>query len=425
MPIDFVTAPPFPTLSERGAVDLGLVNGVDPRNLVLGANADATITFRDEIAAFRNTLGVVLIGDDGSLGAARIVFANVEHADALPQFPFARPGGGPLHPGDEVRLSQLYGADALVEGQQFAFFTVADGFRLNGNLTGAELVFRNADGSPATIADPPPALFAERPDGTLVPLAGNVFHTATPTVDAPLDNALNDGGRGQVLSGLENDVAGLTITFEDKTLNFGDTDCRQRLQRRDLRGAARARHRQLARVRQSGRRGRCHGRRRRCQSERRGRRDHRRRAARRRAAGRPAARERDQRGRGRRERPARARRHRIDRRLCRRAAQHQARCRDRGRARDLVHGHRRARRRERAGRGAGQPHHRGRAVRHRRRRHPDRRAGRQRRDRRPARRRSAVRPVGQRRARRRPRRRPARRRGRQRRADRRPGQRRR
>ena len=224
-PIEFISAPPFPTLVEQRAIDLDLVNGVDPRNLVLGPNADATITFRNEIAAFDNTLGVVLIGDDGTLGPARIVFADVEHADADPRFPFARPGGGPLSPGDEVRLSDLYTTPGeLHEGQQFAFFTIVEGFRFNGDLTGADLVFLNPDGSPASIGDPAPALFARLPDDTLVPLVGNVFHTATPTVDDPLSDALNDGGRGQVLSGLENDTSGLTITFEDKTLNLGDTD---------------------------------------------------------------------------------------------------------------------------------------------------------------------------------------------------------
>ena len=362
MPIDFVSAPPFPTLGEGGAVDLGLVNGVDPGNLVLGANPDATITFRDEIAAFRNTLGVVLVGDDGSLGAARIVFANVEHAEAIPGFPFARPGGGPLSPGDEVRLSELYTAGELVEGQQFAFFTVVDGFRFNGDLTGARAACSaTPTAARATIADPPPALFAELPDGTLVPLAGNVFHTATPTVDAPLDNALNDGGRGQVLSGLENDVAGLTITFEDKTLNFGDTDADN-----DFNDVTYA----VLLEPDTGssldfvnleRRGRRHGRRRR-------RRTSPARPPRSPAAPSPATRcwsicrrrpaitvVEDG------ARPARARGQCVDRGLCRCAAQHPARRRERGRARHRVHGHRRARRRERAGGGAGQPHHRGRA----------------------------------------------------------------
>ena len=93
-PIDFHSAPPFPTLTEQHAVDLGLINGVDPQNLVLGPNADASISFRDEIASFHNTLGVVLVGDDGTLGPARIVFPLVE--DALPgSDPFARPAAAP------------------------------------------------------------------------------------------------------------------------------------------------------------------------------------------------------------------------------------------------------------------------------------------------------------------------------------------
>jgi Ca2+-binding RTX toxin-like protein len=48
------------------------------------------------------------------------------------------------------------------------------------------------------------------------------LHTASISED-PLVNALNDGGRGQVLSGLESDAAGLTITFEDIRLDLGDT----------------------------------------------------------------------------------------------------------------------------------------------------------------------------------------------------------
>ena len=192
---------------------------------MLGANPDATITFRDEIAAFRNTLGVVLVGADGSLGPARIVFANVEHADAIPQFPFARPGGGPLSPGDEVRLSQLYTDGELVEGQQFAFFSIADGFRLNGNLTGAELVFLNADGSPADDRRSVRRRCSHGcPTARLCRSAATSSIPRRRRVEEPLENVLNDGGRGQVLSGLVDDAAGLTITFEDKTLNLGDTD---------------------------------------------------------------------------------------------------------------------------------------------------------------------------------------------------------
>ncbi len=222
MPINFHSAPPFATITEQHAIDLGLVNGVDPQNLVLGPNADATITFRDEVAQFKNTLGVVLIGDDGTLGPAHIVFPQVEHADADPHFPLARPGGGPLHPGDEVRLSDLFDPGQLHEGQQFAFFTIADGYRLNGDLDHAPLLFQT-DGHAAHLTDTTPDLFVVGADGDLTPVAGNVFHSATPSFETPLSDGLNDGGRGQVISGLVPDAAGLTISFEDKPLSFGDT----------------------------------------------------------------------------------------------------------------------------------------------------------------------------------------------------------
>jgi Bacterial Ig domain/RTX calcium-binding nonapeptide repeat (4 copies) len=221
-PVGFVSAQPFPRLGEGEPVDLALVNGVDQGNLTLGPAADARIIFRDEIATFKNTLGVVLIGDDGQLVEPRIVFPLVEHADEDPQFGSARPGGGPLSPGTEVRLSDLYTDGELAPGVQFAFFTIAQGFSLSGDLSDAELVFLS-NGGPANVDDIAPGLFIMTPDGSLRPVPGNLLHTASVS-DDPLVNSLNDGGRGQVLSGLEDDAAGLSITFEDIRLDLGDTD---------------------------------------------------------------------------------------------------------------------------------------------------------------------------------------------------------
>jgi Ca2+-binding RTX toxin-like protein len=217
--VGFVSAQPFPALSEGGAVDLALISGVDQGNLTLGPAADARIIFRDEIAAFKNTLGVVLI-QDGQLVEPRIVFPLVEHADADPRFGSARPGG-PLGPGTEVRLSDLYTDGELAPGMQFAFFTIAQGFQLNGDLSDVQLVFQS-NGGPASVSDAAPGLFIVAPDGSLQPVEGNLLHTATVS-DDPLVNPLNDGGRGQVLSGLEDDAAGLSITFEDIRLDLGDT----------------------------------------------------------------------------------------------------------------------------------------------------------------------------------------------------------
>jgi hypothetical protein len=210
-PDGFVSARPFPGLNEGVAVDRALINGVDQGNLTLGQAADARIIFRDEVAGLQNTLGVVLVGEDGQLVAPRIVFPLVENG-----------GGEPLSLGDEVRLSDLYTDGELAPGVQFAFFTIADGFQLNGDLSGADLVFLS-DGAPATIGDAAPDLFLVGPDGSLEPVQGSLLHSATAGAD-PLVNPLNDGGSGQVLSGLEEDASGLTVTFEDLELDSSDGD---------------------------------------------------------------------------------------------------------------------------------------------------------------------------------------------------------
>jgi Ca2+-binding RTX toxin-like protein len=211
VPIGFVSGLPFPALEEGVAVDQARINGVDQANLTLGPSADARIIFRDEVAAFENTLGVVLLGEDGELVSPQIVFPRVEDGP-----------DGPLRAGDEIRLSDLYTDGELAAGVRFAFFVIADGFRLNGDLGDAQLVFLS-DGDPATIDDVAPDLFVVMPDGSLELVRGQLVHSASTSAD-PLVNPLNDGGQGQVLSGLESDTSGLTITFEDIALNRSDGD---------------------------------------------------------------------------------------------------------------------------------------------------------------------------------------------------------
>jgi Ca2+-binding RTX toxin-like protein len=220
---EFASAGPLPTLTEGTAVDPGRINGVDPANLRIGPRGDATIVFNDEVATFQDTLGVYLIGENGEILDPKIVFPQVEHADALPNGGTKRPGGGPLNAGDEVALSELYDASQLQPGTQFGLFVIANGFRLNGGDFDGDLRFLSGADA-ATIFDAAPELVLARDDGSTSVLRGNVFHTADPTPDTPLDNPLNDGGNGQVLSGLLPDRSGLTIGFEDKLLGSEDND---------------------------------------------------------------------------------------------------------------------------------------------------------------------------------------------------------
>ena len=122
---------PFPELIEGRRLNAERINGVDPARLTIGAERDAVVTFRDEVAAFENVLGVYLIDPDGTIRDPEIVFARIEHADPLPGLPLVRPGGGPLEPGDAVHLNTLYPAADLEPGQQFGLFVVADGADLN------------------------------------------------------------------------------------------------------------------------------------------------------------------------------------------------------------------------------------------------------------------------------------------------------
>ena len=118
---------PFPELIEGRRLNAERINGVDPARLTIGVERDAVVTFRDEVAAFENVLGVYLIDADGTIRDPEIVFARIEHADPLPGLPLVRPGGGPLEPGDAVHLNTLYPAADLEPGQQFGLFVVADG----------------------------------------------------------------------------------------------------------------------------------------------------------------------------------------------------------------------------------------------------------------------------------------------------------
>jgi Ca2+-binding RTX toxin-like protein len=207
----FASAGPFPALGEAVRLPEARINGVDQRNLTLGQNGDATITFGSEFAKDVNTLGVFLIRPNGELVDPKIVFPQIEQSEGDPSLPDVRPGGGPVGAGDQARLSELYDPGQLHPGQEFGLFLIAKGFTLNGDDLSGDLRFAG-DGRTLLTADGRP-------------LAGDVFFTADPTPNSPNDNPLNPDGLGHVVSGLLRGSAGLAIGFEDKLLSDrGDND---------------------------------------------------------------------------------------------------------------------------------------------------------------------------------------------------------
>lgn len=207
----FASAGPFSALGEAVRLPDAQINGVDQRNLTLGQNGDATITFGSEFAKDVSTLGVFLIRPNGELVDPKIVFPQIEQTQGDPNFPDVRPGGGPVGAGDQVRLSDLYDPGQLHPGQEFGFFLIARGFTLNGDDLSGDLHFAS-DGRTLLTADGRP-------------IAGDVFFTADPTPNSPNDNPLNPDGLGHVVSGLLPESDGLAIGFEDKLLgDRGDND---------------------------------------------------------------------------------------------------------------------------------------------------------------------------------------------------------
>jgi len=223
---NFVNAPELPDLVESRSIAESRINGVDSSNLAVGEGGDAAIIFRDEVALFKNSVGVYLIGENGEILDPQLAFFAVEHADTfidengVQQHAFIRPGGGPLSPGDQVFLSELYPNQDLAPGTEFGVFLVVDGGG-TGQITGEEtFAFENTDGGTATVFDGEPPVFL----GNGEPIDIDVFHVVDTGSPSGTSNDLNPNGKGQAISGLVEDGAGLTIAFEDVQLGTGDDD---------------------------------------------------------------------------------------------------------------------------------------------------------------------------------------------------------
>ncbi len=222
----FVDGLPLPDLAENRAVADSRVNGVDGGNLAIGNGGDAAVIFRDEVALFKNSVGVYLIGENGEMLDPKLAFFAVEHAEPffdendVQQHAFIRPGGGPLSPGDQVLLSELYPDVDLQPGAKFGVFLVVDGGGTGQILGDETFAFRNSDGDPATIFDGEPPTFLANGE----PIDINVYHVVDPGSPDGSSNDLNPNGKEQTISGLVEDGAGLTIAFEDVELGLGDDD---------------------------------------------------------------------------------------------------------------------------------------------------------------------------------------------------------
>lgn len=165
-----------------------------------------SVTFDNEEAGFRNTLGVYKVNSEtGEIYDVEIIWTNASLRDS----------GGDLESGIS---SKTLDTDT---GDQLGFFLIADGATANAfdALKDGELQFQNENGDPAKITDSAPSLVHVGNDGTETPIQNPIYHSAAVGEQTKLnpDNTVHTVGASDSEEGT------IQIGFED-ILGGGDND---------------------------------------------------------------------------------------------------------------------------------------------------------------------------------------------------------
>ncbi|MFN3700683.1 MAG: Ig-like domain-containing protein [Alphaproteobacteria bacterium] len=207
----------FPQLQERVNIKNLMPSGVpslgvkDP-NLHVDFQATATLTFREGVAGYNNSLGIYRIAEDGTIEMASLLWENVKTAG--------------------VNVAHQIDIPVGEDGGSYGFFIIADGDNTNKgykNLDTAEsghikfvYDYGGAGERAATIFDDGKFISAVYDDGvTQKLLNGDVYHTTERGGSAQL----NADGKVHAVSGIvspDNDQV-LKIGFED-LWKLGDAD---------------------------------------------------------------------------------------------------------------------------------------------------------------------------------------------------------
>lgn len=177
--------------------------GTDPNHFQLDAAHKVSMTFVDESAGYRNSVGYYKIAADGTITDVDLVFkdASISH-------------WGGTDAGTTVELD-------LEAGESFGTFIIANGASRNwfSWFSDGEYQFQNADGSPATVNSDAPELVFVDSRGRERDVRGEVYHSAA--VGSTL--ALNADDANHVLSS-DNGEGGLRLSFEDLPSYYSDED---------------------------------------------------------------------------------------------------------------------------------------------------------------------------------------------------------
>jgi len=179
-------------------------SGVEMDDLSIDNNHPVSVTFMNEGAGYRSTVGYYKIDDDGELTDVGLIWENASKQGS----------GGILLPGETS-----YDLD-VEAGDKLAFFIVANGDSLNdfSGLGNGTFEFRDGQ-SAATVGSDNPSLVFVGENGSETSINGNIYHTT----DADSSIQLNADGLLHTVSDIDADTGGLIIGFED-LFNLGDQD---------------------------------------------------------------------------------------------------------------------------------------------------------------------------------------------------------
>ena len=191
----------------------------DMSTFEIAADYAGQVTFLDEGAGYRNTLGMYKVDDAGGIENVEILFANSS----------ARGSGGDLERGESsVPVT-------LEAGDKVGFFVLPNGYSRNGEtLETGEYVIRDTSGGPATMdTEGLTQLYRTDPDSGAETLVFTQFGTAFFHSAADPDNgyALNpdayphtvghiDAATGEVVLGFEDIYNGGDNDYDDVVLSF-------------------------------------------------------------------------------------------------------------------------------------------------------------------------------------------------------------
>ncbi|MEP3427866.1 MAG: DUF4114 domain-containing protein [Roseibium sp.] len=193
-----------------GGPDLVQVTGVE-----IVDEHPVSVVFEGETAGYKNTFGDYKIQDDGLITDVNILWPNASLQNS----------GGNLIQGESREYLDVEAGDTL------GFFIISNGYSLNNGYQNLDLnvnregenapflIFRDADGNPATINSDGPNLYHVAGDGTETAIRTHAYHTAAFDETANL----NPDGILHTTGVLKTDVGTLTLGFED-LYNGGDRD---------------------------------------------------------------------------------------------------------------------------------------------------------------------------------------------------------